>query len=325
MSRVTKNIIILDRGNYTTCTVHLHGGTISSYRVNNKEMLYMGKKTAFNNYSPIRGGIKFAFPYFGSQINGPKHGFARNVLWKLEKGPVVNHDGNIEAVFSLVESEYTKAIWNFKFKICYRLTLCINELRIAVKVANTSRYFPFRFSILTHSVFNVLDVTKCEIHGLSGCNYAEWKSNGNKTPQDPDDADRPDKITIRGPILDLFYDVPPIIEVRNIANNELKLKIISCESTSCDVLIYNTWNKEPETDDEYAVQFYPDEYLYALGIGTGHLCSTIRLEPQNTWRIAYIIQVVDEEQEARIQQLAQLLDNPLQLFKDVCTKTETFS
>ena len=54
MSKVTKHVVVLDRGNYTTCTVHLHGGTILSYRVNNKEILYMKQKTTFNDITPIR-------------------------------------------------------------------------------------------------------------------------------------------------------------------------------------------------------------------------------------------------------------------------------
>lgn len=142
MSKINEKVVILDRGNYTTCTVHLHGGTILSYRVNNKELLYMGKKAVFNTFSPIRcvvffyslffytvgrrGGIQFTFPYFANQINGPKHGFARYVPWSLEEGPVTLKDGNVQALFSLQESEYTKAIWNYKFKISFRVRLIIN-------------------------------------------------------------------------------------------------------------------------------------------------------------------------------------------------------
>lgn len=102
----------------------------------------MGKKAVFNTFSPIRcvvffyslffytvgcrGGIQFTFPYFANQINGPKHGFARYVPWSLEEGPVTLKDGNVQALFSLQESEYTKAIWNYKFKISFRVRLIIN-------------------------------------------------------------------------------------------------------------------------------------------------------------------------------------------------------
>lgn len=69
-----------------------------------------------------RGGIQFTFPYFANHINGPKHGFARYVPWTLEEGPVTLKDGNVQALFSLQESEYTKAIWNYKFKISFRVS-----------------------------------------------------------------------------------------------------------------------------------------------------------------------------------------------------------
>lgn len=70
-----------------------------------------------------RGGIKFAFPYFGTKINGPKHGLARFVPWSLDDGPTMKPDGNVEAVFSLTDTEYTRSVWCYRFKIWYRVRL----------------------------------------------------------------------------------------------------------------------------------------------------------------------------------------------------------
>ncbi|ERL87013.1 glucose-6-phosphate 1-epimerase isoform X1 [Dendroctonus ponderosae] len=320
MSKVTKNIVVLDRGNYTTCSVHLHGGTILSYRVKNKEILYMRKKTAFNHFAPISGGIKFTFPYFGAQSYGPKHGFARYVPWNLEQGPTVRKDGNVEAVFTLVESEYTKAIWNYKFKISVRLTLCISELRVSVKVANTSKYFPFRFTILRHSIFKVEDVRKCEIYGLSGCKYVRLNENMTTTLDPEPDME---KLVIRRPYLDLFLETPSEIELRNIDAHGLKLRLKTTDATSTDVLICNPWEGNSLNSEDQNIS--ADEYLHCLGVGNGHLSTDIRLEPMQMWQAHHIIEVVDDEYEKRIDELGRLLDNPLLLFKDTCKLTDVYS
>ncbi|CAG9771237.1 unnamed protein product [Ceutorhynchus assimilis] len=290
-------VVFMDRGHYTTCTVHLHGGTISSYRVNNKEMLYFKERTTFNHFSPIRGGIKYTFPYHGRRVNGPKHGIARYVPWTLEEGPTTNADRNVEAVFSLTDSEYTKA-----------LILCMYELQIDLKVENTSKYFPFIFRILRHSIFRLEDLTKCEIHGLKNCKRV--RASG-KQAGDVDEFSQDEKLVIKKRTSDLFVDVPSAVEVRNIDNTGLKLKVTACAKTAKDVFIFNPWTNPVEED-------YPYEYLHFIGVGAGHLSSDIRLEPKQVWETRHIIEVVKEENEEKVNALAELLDNPWQLFDKSC-------
>merc|ERR1711971_849139 len=67
-------VVPMDRGNNTTCTINLHGATIVSWRVNNQEQLFVSKKSVFDGRKPIRGGIPFIFPQFGTWhygTNGP--------------------------------------------------------------------------------------------------------------------------------------------------------------------------------------------------------------------------------------------------------------
>ncbi|CAB0039856.1 unnamed protein product [Trichogramma brassicae] len=35
------SVVVLDRGNNTTCTINLHGATVVSWRVNNQEQLFV--------------------------------------------------------------------------------------------------------------------------------------------------------------------------------------------------------------------------------------------------------------------------------------------
>ena len=70
-------VVVMDRGNNTTCTINLHGCTIVSWRVNNQEQLFVSKRSVFDGKKAIRGGIPFVFPIFGASSVMPQHGFAR--------------------------------------------------------------------------------------------------------------------------------------------------------------------------------------------------------------------------------------------------------
>lgn len=50
---------------------------------------------------------------FGPSSFGPQHGFARISRWTLERAPERLHNGDIEALFSLMDSEFTRSMWNF--------------------------------------------------------------------------------------------------------------------------------------------------------------------------------------------------------------------
>ena len=77
----------------------------------------------FDGKKPIRDGIPFVFPVFGSSTILPQHGFARITRWQLEKGPERLHTGDIEAIFSLTDTDFTRQMWNCQFRVSYRLIL----------------------------------------------------------------------------------------------------------------------------------------------------------------------------------------------------------
>lgn len=140
-------------------------------------------------------------------------------------------------------------------------------------------------------------------------------------------------------LLQLFVDAPSSIEVDNIDKRRLKLKIASIDLPLTDRLIHNSGENKRFTVDP---DVYGENYLNYLGVsfitlhinnvskksikvGTGHLRSEIRLEPKEDWKVEHIIQVVDEEYNKKIEQLEQLLNNPLELFRESCRRTEMYS
>lgn len=71
------------------------------------------KLAVFDGKKAIRGGIPFVFPQFGPWSFGPNHGFARIVRWTLERGPERLPNGDVEAVLSLMDTDFTRSMWNY--------------------------------------------------------------------------------------------------------------------------------------------------------------------------------------------------------------------
>ncbi|CAB0005803.1 unnamed protein product [Nesidiocoris tenuis] len=117
------SVVLLDRGNNTTCTINLHGATVVSWRVNNQEQLFVSKAAIFDGKAPIRGGIPVVFPHFGPWSYGPNHGFARVTQWGVEKRPERLPSGDVEAIFFCTDNEWTRSIWHYQFRLTYRLIL----------------------------------------------------------------------------------------------------------------------------------------------------------------------------------------------------------
>ncbi|XP_035662487.1 putative glucose-6-phosphate 1-epimerase [Branchiostoma floridae] len=101
--------------------VHFHGATVLSWKVAGKDVLFQSREAIYDNQAPIRAGIPIAFPHFGQWEAGPTHGFARTSRWKLEEGPQKDSNGNATVVYSLVDTEETRRLWNHKFKLTYTL------------------------------------------------------------------------------------------------------------------------------------------------------------------------------------------------------------
>lgn len=82
--------------------INLFGATITSWKSQNQERLFLSSKSNLDGQSPIRGGIPIVFPVFGEVKDHkdlpkgkglealPRHGFARNSTWSLSNEKV--HD-----------------------------------------------------------------------------------------------------------------------------------------------------------------------------------------------------------------------------------------
>lgn len=273
-------VVVLDRGNNTTCTINLHGCTIVSWRVNNQEQLFVSKRSVFDGKKPIRGGIPFVFPVFGSSTILPQHGFARIVRWQLEKGPDRLHTGDIEAIFSLSDSDFTRAMWNAQFRVTYRLILREKELHMNIGVFNPSKEIPFNFHILLHTYFKCPDVRRCQVTGLHGCTFID------KTREPPESYQECRDVVMIGEWTDRIYTHtgPEHIITNVVSGRKMRVQKYNLP----DTVIWNPWvEKAKEIPD-----FGDDEFPNMICVEAGHVASGATLMPGHAFEASQILQVM---------------------------------
>lgn len=139
------------------------GGLITSFRVRERELLYMERETLVEPSKNVRGGIPVLFPAPGKLTGDSfrcegragamkQHGFARTQPWACEPGPA----GDACATITLTANDETRAAYPWDFTLSLRISLLGTRLTIGVQLRNTgSAALPFAFGL--HPYFVTTD------------------------------------------------------------------------------------------------------------------------------------------------------------------------
>ncbi|CAG9796361.1 unnamed protein product [Diatraea saccharalis] len=273
------SVVVLDRGNNTTCTVNLFGATVVSWRVNNQEQLFVSKQAVFDGKRAIRGGIPFVFPQFGQWAFGPQHGFARVARWHVEKMPERLPSGDVEAVFSLMDDDFTRSMWHFQFRLTYRLILREKELHFNIGVYNPSKELTFSCQLLLHTYFKVPDVRRCQITGMHGCMFID------KTREGAVYQETREVVTINEWTDRVYQNTMQEHIITNVVSGR-KMRIQKYNFP--DTVIWNPWA-------EYAKEipdFGDDEFPNMVCVEAGRVAAPIVLLPGTAFEASQILQVM---------------------------------
>jgi galactose mutarotase-like enzyme len=138
-----------------TATINSLGAELISLVKNTKNYIWQVDELYWNKTSPILfpivGRLKNdSYTFNGKTYQLPRHGFARNMEFTFDK------KSDSQVIFELNETEETKAIYPFSFKLLMAYTLMENELVIEYFVRNQSdEVLPF--SIGAHPAFEISD------------------------------------------------------------------------------------------------------------------------------------------------------------------------
>ena len=143
------------------------GAHVLSWQAQGKERLFLSPQSVCDGTTAIRGGIPVCFPQFNQRGNLPKHGFARNMPWRL----VPERSQSAEKVFELSANEHTLALWPFQFKAFLTVNLAPNSLQISLSVENQGPQ-SLSFTGALHTYFAVDHIAQVSLQGQA--NQPEW-------------------------------------------------------------------------------------------------------------------------------------------------------
>ena len=263
--------IVLKKDDLTEVEVYLHGGTVTSWKCQGQEILFVSKQAVFDGKKAIRGGIPVVFPNFGPWALGPQHGFARTATWKVFKHPQKDKDGNIVAVLLLEDTEETKKIWNYKFKFWYMLTLKDCEFSMEISVENTGSK-EFEFTSLLHTYFNV-EVPKIKIQGLQGCNFSDKVNGGERNEEQ-------EFLQISSNVDSVYKKTPNELSLFTGSHN---IKIT--KENFPDTVVWNPWIEKAKTMSDFG----DDEYQNMVCVEPGYVAAPCKLQPNETFKAKQIL------------------------------------
>ncbi len=145
-------IVTISNGTLTA-TINTLGAELISLVKNNKNYIWNIDETYWNKTSPVLfpvvGRLKNdSYLFNGKTYQLPRHGFARNMEFSFDK------KSDSQVIFELNETEETKVIYPFTFKLLLAYTLMDNELVIEYFVRNQSDEVVL-FSIGAHPAFAI--------------------------------------------------------------------------------------------------------------------------------------------------------------------------
>ncbi|KAK5126883.1 hypothetical protein LTR08_004550 [Meristemomyces frigidus] len=178
--------------------VLLYGATVTSWKHNGRENLWVSEAAKLDGSKPVRGGVPVVFPCFGpppkDHATGglPQHGFARNSTWEYlgksssESGKLASGgDDGVKLDFGLSSaqlSEEAKKAWPYDFALVYSVTLGKDGLQTMLNVQNKGDK-SFEFQMLLHTYFRVDSITKVTINGLGSTTYIDKVLNATEHQQ----------------------------------------------------------------------------------------------------------------------------------------------
>jgi galactose mutarotase-like enzyme len=180
--------ILTDTDSQSTLTIYPdRGGIATSWKVNDRELMYLDAER-FNDPSlSVRGGFPILFPICGNlpdnaySLDGKQyalkqHGFARDMQWQ-----VTHQSTTTEAslTVTLESNEATRQVYPFDFSVSFTYRLRGGELVIDQAYTNKSAQ-PMPFSSGLHPYFLALD-KDCLTFKIAADSYQE-KQTGETHP-----------------------------------------------------------------------------------------------------------------------------------------------
>ncbi|KAF9194178.1 hypothetical protein BGZ51_000759 [Haplosporangium sp. Z 767] len=261
---------ILTHPSGASAEVYLLGATVTSWKTNNKEHIFLSEKSLLDGSRAIRGGIPLVFPVFGKgkapHITAalPQHGKS-SWHWSPIKDPWLNEHSGLD--HTLISDEHRK-LWPFDFALVYTVTLAADTLETKLRVQNVGDK-AFDFNTLMHTYFLVPDVATVKVHGLDQLTYFDKVAQQN--------AKQEGDITVKGEVDRVFADV---------TNDDVQIYFGAGQGGAQvhldgvrDIVVWNPWVDVSASMSDFG----DDEYHRMICVEAGQVAQFIELAAGGAW------------------------------------------
>ncbi|KAL1920634.1 uncharacterized protein VTP21DRAFT_1011 [Calcarisporiella thermophila] len=255
--------------------VSLYGATVTSWKIDGRELLMVSKNAILDGSKAIRGGIPIVFPQFGvAQAPSPmaalpQHGIARISTWEY-LGILTDNEKEISVRFGLKDTQIAKHrnLWPNSFRLHYTVTLSSDgsfSQRLNVKNEGSDT---FEFNTLLHTYFEVSDISKVKVRGLKNFSFFD-KVHAQRG------IEKSDSITIAEEV-DRVYE--------KVDNNTIEIDcgdhLMRIEKNNFkDVVVWNPWvDKSKQMAD-----FGDEEYKHMICVEVGNVAAYHKLREGESW------------------------------------------
>ncbi|KAF8962382.1 hypothetical protein BGZ46_001175 [Entomortierella lignicola] len=260
--------------------IYHFGATLTSWKIANKERIFLSENAILDGSKAIRGGIPLVFPVFGKgkaphvTASLPQHGFARISYWKLIDSSDDTHA--VTAQFGLdntMISEEHRRMWPFDFSLTYTVKLTADTVETHLKIHNIGDK-AFDFNTLLHTYFSIPDESKVRVIGLSGVEYVDKvllksaKQDGETSIQGEVDRVYPN---VQSPDLHILYGSEGGVKLHRNGVN--------------DIVVWNPWVEKSAG----MADFGNEEYHRMICVEAGQVAEFITLAAGGSWEGGQIL------------------------------------
>jgi len=259
--------IRLDAGTGGRAFVAAQGAQVLSWQAaHGIERLYLSAMTGGLTHdgrkaAAIRGGVPVCFPQFSDRGTMVKHGFVRNLPWR------VGDRGQASLAMTLHEGEDSRQHWPHAFEAQVDVRLESGALEIIFKVANTGAA-PFSFTAALHTYLRVEDIRRIQLVGLENVAYQDATDNCTvKTQKEPG-------LAIPGEVDRVYMNSPATVKM---VEQDRTLLTIS-QRGFFDTVVWN-----PGPDKARLLADMPEDWLHMLCVEAACASAAVTLGPGENW------------------------------------------
>lgn len=258
--------------NGASAEIYRYGAHLTSWKTRSgREWMFLSSQSLFEQGKAIRGGVPVIFPQFSGFGPGPRHGFARNMEWRLSREP---HNGS--CTFLLEADESSLAAWPYKFHAEFTPTLADDQLTMTLLIRNIDDK-PFTFTAALHTYFAVSNVHQVELSGLEGLTY--WDNNGSDFHKDRF-VQKGNSLNFPGAIDRVYFACTGPLQLTD-GNHKLSIQAEGFR----DVVVWNPGADAAKNLSDLA----DDEYQKMLCVEAAVVDQPITLAPGEVWSRSQIL------------------------------------